>query len=160
MAEPMQDALTKLLDVYDARKRGDAEREERNRDEAAAFLARFSELRRDVVRPVFEAAGALLEARGHRYSVVEQEFSGAVGHIVEAGISLRVAPGGIRTPVHDDQRALSLATRHYNRTVWINSGDSPTSGGVAGAKGAYALEKVTRQLVEEEVVTFVARLLT
>src|SRR3954470_1064774 len=138
-------ALAKLLDAYDARRRGDAEREQKSREEAEAFLQRFAELRRDVIRPVFDEAGALLEARGHRYSVVEQEFSGAVGRIVEAGISLRVAPGGVRTPVHDDQRALSLATRHYNRTIWINSGDAPNAGGIAGAKGAYALDKVTRQ---------------
>jgi hypothetical protein len=155
----MDEALAKLLDAYDARRRGDADREQKSREEALAFLQDFAALRRDVVRPVFEAAGALLEARGHRFSIVEQEYSGAPGHITEAGISLRIIASGTRAPVHDDQRALSLTTRHYNRTVWINSGESPNSGGLAGPKGAYALEKVTRQLVEEEVIGFVARLM-
>ena len=44
-----------------------------------------------------------------------------------------------------------------NRTVWINSGEAPNAGGMAGAKGAYALERITPQLVEDEVVAFVAR---
>ena len=159
VTEHMDEALGQLLDAYDARRRGEVEREQKSRDEAAAFLQRFAELRREAIRPVFEAAGAMLEARGHRYNIVEQEFNGAAGRITEAGISLRVVPGGLRTPVHDDQSSLTLTTRHYNRTVWINSGESQNSGGIAGPKGAYALEKVTRSLVEEEVVGFVARLL-
>ena len=161
MADHLKDALATMLDAYDARRRAEVEREQQSRDEAAAFLRRFAELRRDVIRPVFEAAGALLEARGHRFSITEQEFSGATGHITEAGISLRVVlGGGVRTPGHDDRLALSFTTRHYNRTVWINSGEAPNAGGIAGAKGAYALERVTSQLVEEEVIAFVGRLVT
>src|SRR3954469_9716894 len=112
MADTMRDTLAKLLDAYDTRRRGEVEREQKTRDDATAFLERFAALRREVIRPVFEAAGELLEARGHRYSVTEQEFRGEVGHIGEAGISLRIIPSGTRAPVHDDQRALSFTTRH------------------------------------------------
>lgn len=158
MADHMREALAKLLDEYDARRRGDVEREERTKEEEALFLRQFAELRRSVIRPVFEAAGAMLEERGHRYSIVEQEFTpGGAGKISEAGISMRIVASGTKAALHEDQPSLSITTRHYNKTVWINSGDSPTSGGLAGAKGAYALEKVTRQLVEEELIRFVAR---
>jgi hypothetical protein len=122
------------------------------------FLKDFAELRRSVIRPVFEAAGALLEERGHRYSIAEQEYaSGAEGRTSEAGVTLRIVPQGTKAPLHEDQRSLAIATRHYNKTVWINSGESATSGGLDGSKGAFMLEKVTRQLVEEEVIAFVAR---
>jgi len=158
MADHMQDALGKLLDVYDARRRSDLEREQRAKDEETRFLKDFAELRRVVIRPVFEAAGALLEERGHRYSIVEHEFAaGAEGRISEAGITLRIVPLGTKAPLHEDQRSLAIATRHYNKTVWINSGESAASGGLAGSKGAYVLEKVTRQLVEDELIAFVAR---
>lgn len=158
MTEHMREALKKLLDVYDARRRGEQEREQRAKDEEAKFLKDFAELRRSVIRPVFEAAGEVLEERGHRYSITETEFvGGAEGRISEAGISMRIVPGGTRAPLHEDQRSLSITTRHYNRTVWINSGESPTSGGLAGAKGAFTLDKVTRDLVEEELLGFVAR---
>jgi hypothetical protein len=100
----------------------------------------------------------MLQERGHRYSIVEHEFTaGAEGRISEAGITLRIVPSGTKAPLHEDQRSLSIATRHYNKTVWINSGESAGSGGLAGAKGAFALEKVTRQLVEEELIAFIAR---
>ena len=159
MADHLRDELTRLLDEYDARRRGEREREQKTKDDEARFLAVFAELRRNVIRPVFEAAGALLEERGHRYSIVEQEFTaGAEGRITEAGITLRVVPAGTKAGLHEDQRSLAITTRHYNKTLWINSGESAGSGGLAGAKGAYALEKMTRQLIEEEVIGFVARI--
>jgi hypothetical protein len=158
MADHMREALSKLLDVYDARRRSDVEREQKAKDEEARFLRDFAELRRSVIRPVFEAAGAMLEERGHRYSIAEQEFlAGPEGRISEAGITMRIVPSGTKAPLHEDQRSLSIATRHYNRTVWINSGESSGSGGLAGAKGAHSLDKVTRQLIEEELISFVAR---
>jgi hypothetical protein len=157
MADRMLDALGKMLDEYEGRRRGDMEREQKTRDDDALFLSRFAELRRSVIRPVFESAGALLEARGHRYSISEQEFTqGGEGRMTEAGISLRIVASGTRAPLHDDQRSLSISTWHYNKTVRINGSESPSSG---GAKGTYSLEKIDRQLVEDELVGFVARVI-
>lgn len=158
MAERMRDAVNKLLDAYDARRRGDEEREQKTKDDAARFLADFAELRRNVIRPVFEAAGGMLEARGHRFSIVEQELvPGTAGTINEAGITMRIVPSGTKAALHEDRSSLSITTRHYNKTVWINSGEAQRSGGIAGAAGAFALDKVTSQLVEDEVIAFVAR---
>src|SRR5436190_14348623 len=123
MTDHLREALSKLLDVYDTRRRADLEREQKAKDDEVRFIDEFAELRRTVIRPVFEAAGALLEERGHRYSIVEQEFaSGAEGRTSEAGITLRIVPMGTKAPLHEDQRSLAIATRHYNKTVWINSG--------------------------------------
>ena len=158
MGNNMREALAKLLDEYDARRRDEVEREKRAHDDEALFLKQFAELRRDVIRPVFEVAGKMLEERGHRYSIGEQEFvAGAAGRICEAGISLRIVASGTKAPLHEDQHTLSITTRHYNRTLWINSGEASRAGGMAGAKGAYTLERVTAQLVEDELVSFVAR---
>lgn len=161
MADHMRDALTKLLDVYDARRRGDLEREQKTRDDEVRFLKDFADLRREVIRPVFEAAGGLLEERGHRYSIAEQEFlGGSEGRIAEAGITLRIVPSGTKAPLHEDQRSLSISTRHYNKTVWIHTGEPQAAGGLAGGKDAFALEKVTKQLVEEELIAFVGRVVS
>ncbi len=158
VTDHMRDALTRLLDEYDARRSADAAREKQARDDEAAFLEQFSELRRTIIRPVFEAAGAMLEARGHRFSIGEQEFAGGKGGaICEAGISMRIVASGTKAPLHEDQHTLAITTRHYNRTVWINSGEASHAGGMAGAKGAYSLERITPQLVEDELLAFVAR---
>lgn len=158
MSDSMKEALRELLDAYDARRQDDAAREQRTKDDQAAFLAQFAELRRDVIRPVFEAACAQLEERGHRASIAEQEFTpGTAGRIGEASIALRIVPAGTKPPLHEDQRSLIFATRHYNRALWVNSGEAAGAGGMAGTKGALALNAVTRSLVEDEVVRFVAR---
>ena len=160
MSERMKAALAKLLDGYDTRRSDDQAREQKAKDDEARFLKDFAELRQQVIRPVFEDAGALLEARGHRYSIGEQEFTpGSAGAINEAGITLRIVPSGTKAPLHEDQRSLTIATRHYNRTVWINSGEAPGAGGIAGPKGALTLDRVTSQLVEDEVIAFVARVI-
>ena len=51
MADHLKEALTKLLDVYDARRRGDLEREQRTKEDEARFLSDFAALRRTVIRP-------------------------------------------------------------------------------------------------------------
>jgi hypothetical protein len=147
-----------MLDTYDARRSVDLAREKKSKDDDAQFLARFAALRRDVVRPVFEEAGVLLAERGHAFEIWEAEFAAdADGKVREAGISLHIAPAGMAAPLHagDHERSLSITTRHYNKTVWISAGRPLDAGGVAGAKGAYPLERVNRQLVEEEVVKLV-----
>ncbi len=156
---PLNEELNRMLDAYDARRSAAEARERKVKDDDARFLADFAELRRTVVRPVFEAAGAVLEARGHGFEIAEQEFApGTAGPPTEAHITLTVAPRGAE-PLRagDHSRSLSITTRHYNKNVWINSGESQDAGGVAGSKGAWPVHKIDRQVVEEALLKFVAR---
>jgi hypothetical protein len=159
MGISLKDSLGKTLDAYDQRRSADVAREQKTKDDDALFITQFAGLRRDVVRPVFEQAGALLAERGHAFEITEEDFvAAAAGKAMrEAGISLRIAPAGMAAPLHahDHERSLSITTQHYNKTVWISAGRSLEAGGIAGAKGAYPLDLVDRQLVEEAVVKFV-----
>ena len=149
MADYLRDELGKLLNQYDEQRRATLAREQKVRDEDALFVAQFAELRRGVIRPAFEAAAAMLAQRGHIASITEQEFSVAEGSKVsEAWIALRIVVSGAKD---ESARSLSFSTRHYNKTVWINAGKP-----LEGAKGTYALEKIDRPRVEEELVRFVA----
>jgi hypothetical protein len=159
MGNSLKDSLAKTLDAYDLRRSADVAREQKTKDDDALFLTQFAALRREVVRPVFEQAGALLAERGHAFEITEEEFvAAAAGRAMrEAGISLRIAPAGMAAQLHagDHERSLSITTRHYNKTVWISAGRALEAGGIAGAKGAYPLERVDRQLVEDAVLKFV-----
>ena len=149
MADYLRDELGKLLNQYDEQRRAVAAREQKVRDEDALFVAGFTDLRRSVIRPAFETAAAMLAERGHKVTIAEQEFSvDAAAKVTEGEISLRIVVSGAK---EDNARALSISTRHYNKTVWINAGKP-----LEGAKGTYPLEKVNRQRVEEELVRFVA----
>jgi hypothetical protein len=162
MKDHLRTELAKVLDQYDDARRAIEERNVKTVQDEAQFIAEFAELRRKVVRPVLEAAGAMLVGRGHAFSITEEEASAPKpgnqgGRGVEASISFHVVAAGAVPLAGDRARSLSFTTRHYNRTVAVNSSDSHGSGGgIAGAMGAYALDKITAQLVEEEVVKYIA----
>src|SRR5687768_5389754 len=92
----------------------------------ASFLTRFDELRRSVVRPVFEAAGEVLRALGHGVRISEEAFA----------IALHLAPGG----------SLSFSMRHWDKTICISN----------GGEAALPLEELETQRVEEEGLKLMA----
>ena len=150
-----------MLDAYDGVRRADEQRQRRTESEGLAFLADFAELRRTVVRPVFEAAGALLKARGHDFVIAEEEFVfGADGRASEAVIRLVITPAGTASaaPTDAPRRELAFATRQYNRTVSIMNGALPPAGSASGAAWGYTLAQIDTQLVEDHVLKLVAAL--
>lgn len=153
MADDLREELGKLLNQYDEQRLVTLAREKKVREEDALFVAGFAELRRSVIRPAFEVAAALLAERGHKVSIAEQEFTvDPAAKVTEAMISLHIVPSGAQSTVHDERgRALSISTRHYNKTVWINSGKP-----LEISKGNYPLDKIDRQLIEAELIGFVA----
>jgi hypothetical protein len=151
VADNLREELSRLLDQYDQRRQAVLAREQKVKDDDALFVARFAELRRNVIRPAFEVAAALLAERGHTASITEHEFAVAEGSKVsEASIALRVATLGTK---EENARALSVSTRHYNKSVLINAGKP-----LEGAKGTYPLEQVDRQRIEEELLRFVGEI--
>ena len=158
MSTQLRAALGTLLDQYDATRHAAQAREDQAAADGALFLTQFAELRRAVVRPVFEAVGGLLKERGHDFSIEEQEFAAQAGvKTSESGIDLRIAPAGMEkaAPADDDIRALSFTTRHYNKTISVRNGAVPYEG---AGKAAYAPARITEQLVEEEVLKLMAAL--
>ena len=62
-----------------------------------AFLARSAELRREVMRPVFEEVLPIFIGRGHACEIQEEEFAARPGGVsTEASIRLRLAPAVCR----------------------------------------------------------------
>lgn len=156
MADYLGDELGKLLDRHDERRQATLAREQKIKDEHALFVARFAELRRGVIRPAFETAGAILAARGHKVTIAEQEFSvDAAGKVTEAAISIDIVPSGAQASARRDAMTLfSISTRHYSKTVLISAGQP-----IEGSKGTYPLDRIDAQRVAEELVAFVARLI-
>ena len=159
MTERLSTELSAMLDAYDVVRSADELRRKRLETEKLAFLAGFAELRAHVVRPVFEAAGAMLKARGHDFTIREKEFVfEADGKIHEAAISLRITPAGMESaaPADAPLRELSFSTRYYNKTVCIANGALPQSGSLAGAAGSQALSQIDTQLVEDHLLKLFA----
>ena len=158
MSAELRAGLGALLDQYDETRRAAQARSDQAAAASTIYLKQFAELRRAVVRPVFEAVGAMLAERGHRFSIHEEEFAApAAGETSrEAAIVLRVLPVDMDEPAPgtDDRRSLSFTTRHYNKTVSVGNGAVPHEG--SGSKSGLPIERVTVQLVEEEVLKLMA----
>ena len=158
MAERFRDELAKLLDGYDERRLAVEARERQVKLDDARFLTGFAELRRDVVRPVFEATREILAQRGHEATITEQEFGAdASGKPTEAAITIRIVASGTQPLLRADDsgRSLSIVTRHYNKTLSLLAPHTATTTGV---KSAYGLEQIDRALVEDQVLKFVAEI--
>ncbi len=154
--------LGRMLDQYDVARRAADQRQLQATADDALFLERFAELRRSVLRPLFEAAGSVLKERGHGYRISEENYAvDASGKRTEAGIAIHILPAGMSpsTQTDDPLRSLSLTTRHYNKTVSIIGGEAAVAGGLAGSRGAYDLSQITTELVEGELLKLVAGIL-
>lgn len=150
-----------MLDNYEAERRIAEARSQQAHADEAAFLEHFARLRRDVVRPVFEAAGEILRSRGHGLVIREVEFGVVEGKPTEALIELRVIPAGMEHAASPDRhrQELSFNTRHYNRSVCIINGAVPQSGSLAGSQGTHALAQIDARLVEDELLKLMAGML-
>jgi hypothetical protein len=152
--------LGKLLDRYDEKRRVVEERRQQVKTDEDNFIKGFADLRTKVVRPVFEAIGAILKDRGHDFSISEDEYAGEPGgKTTEAAVSIRVMPAGLEKSPHDDAQfpSLSFVTRHYNKTVCIHSSNAiPQLGGPAGPRGDYQLAQIDEDLVKVELLKLIA----
>ena len=159
MATDMRARLESLLDRYDEARRALERRNQQLKLDEAQFQERFRDLCRDVIRPVFESAGALLRQRGHDLTIVEEPFSREGGKTVEASITVRIVAAGASQPQQadgGDPCSLSFTTRHYNRSVWMNAGAAQRAGGMSSANAAYQLSQIDTELVENQLLALVA----
>src|SRR5271166_488864 len=93
MKSEARSELKRIVDAYDE-KLAEAERvETAQRTAHAAFPARFLALKTKTIQPAMVEIADMLNERGHRASVHEQdESSSAVGGVKSAAVSLRVVP--------------------------------------------------------------------
>ena len=75
MPQDLSAELGKLLDQYDANRRALDERKRQVKRDEDGFLDGFAQLRAGVIRPVFEASGAILKARGHARPSTTRRFN-------------------------------------------------------------------------------------
>jgi hypothetical protein len=148
--------LGKLLDQYDEKRRAVEERRRQAKTDEESFQKRFADLRTNVVRPVFEELGGILKARGHDFSISQDEYAGEPGgKTTEAAVSIRVMPAGVESETQAP--SLSFVTRHYNKTVCIRSSYAlPQPGGPVGPRGDYQLAQIDKDLVQVEVLKLIA----
>lgn len=160
MAHDLKLELGKLLDQYDDNRRAVEARKRQVKSDEDAFQTGFAALRTSVIRPVFEATGAILKARGHDCSIAENELGAEPGgKVTEAAISIYIMPAGMEKPAHGKAQfpSLSFATRHYNKSVCVSASNAaPKTSGAAGSRGDFQLAQIDTALVQTELLDLIA----
>jgi len=151
----------RLLDELDTKSRVVEDRKRRVKADQEEFDQAFAHAMEAVVKPAFLKVGGLLTGRGHLVTIAEEQSITEPGVApAESGMSIRIAPSGGETPLKPDQVPwLSIATRHYNKTVSVRSGNvGSAASGVTGPHGDYPMAQLDRPLVEEQLLKFVRAL--
>jgi multidrug efflux pump subunit AcrA (membrane-fusion protein) len=160
VADDLRLELGKLLDQYEDKRRTVEERRQQVKTDEDAYQKAFADLRIQVIRPVFDAAGAILKARGHDFVISEDEHAGEpAGKTREAVISMQIMPAGMEksTQANAPFPSLSFITRHYNKTVCVRASNAvPKLNGTASPRGDYQLAQIDKELVQAELLKLIA----
>jgi len=163
VADDLRLELGKLLDQYDHKRRTVEDRRQQVKTDDDLYQKAFSDLRLEVIKPVFEAVGAILKARGHEFVISEEEYVGEpAGKTREAVISIQIMPAGMEksTQANAPYPSLSFITRHYNKTVCVRSSNGvPKLNGAASPRGDYQLGQIDKYLVQAELLKLIAAII-
>ena len=156
----LETELHKLLDQYEDKRRTVEQRRRQVKSDDDTYQKAFAGLRSGVIRPVFEAAGAILAARGHEFRISEEEYAAEpAGNTREAAISIQIMPAGLeRSPQTDGGfPSLAFVTRHYSKTVCVRASNAvPKSNGAANPRGDYSLAQIDEELVQVELLKLIS----
>lgn len=157
---PPTDDLSGLLDKFQDNLSADT------RDEATkledAWVARFEELRKTVIRPTMEALGKQIQARGHDFNIVETQFRRGLRPTPDEAsirIDIYLSTERTRTNIGMDRRPhLGFVTHHRSSMAQVMICDITSKGGVVSKVGDYMLEQIDAAFIRERFVALFKRL--
>jgi hypothetical protein len=157
MKDEAKSQLKKIMGDYDE-KLAEAERVDAAKRAAhAAFPGRFVMLKMETIQPAIQEIADILNERGHKASVREQEeSSSAEGGIKSAAISLRIVPKPFaQKPAETNPIAIEItfsANRSERKVAVSSTNTMLNQGGSVGKRGEYEIEAVTADVVTSHVI--------
>ena len=158
MAKPAGDDLDSLLDKLE----GNQSPAAKTASPEDAWVARFDEHRRKVIRPVLEALGGEIEKRGHDFLIAEREFrrgNRAIPDEAYIRIDIYLAGEKTRTKINADRRpGLGFVTKHKAQLVQVMISDITSRGGIESKVGEFPLEKIDTAFIRDKFIALFKRL--
>ena len=157
MKDEAKSQLKKIIGDYDE-KLAEAERiDAANRAARAAFPGRFVTLKTETIQPAIQEIADILNERGHKASVREQEeSSSAEGGVKSAAISLRIVPKPFAHKSAETNAIaieIMISANRSERKVAVSSTNTMLNqGGSVGKRGEYEIEAVTADVVASHVI--------
>lgn len=157
MKDEAKRQLAKIIGDYDD-KLAEAERVDATKRAAQeAFPGRFARLKKETIVPVAQEIADMLNERGHRASVRDQEESSSTeSGIKSAAVSLRVVPKPFAHKAAETNPIaieITFSANRSDRKVAVSSSNPMTGhGGTAGKRGEYEIDAVTADVVTSHVI--------
>jgi hypothetical protein len=157
MKDEAKSQLKKIIGDYDERLAEAGRVDAANRAAHAAFPGRFVMLKAETIQPALQEIADILNERGHKASVREQEeSSSAEGGVRSAAISLRIVPkpfahkSAETNPIAIE---ITFSANRSERKVAVSSTNAMVNqGGSVGKRGEYEIEAVTADVVASHVI--------
>ena len=157
MLEQNQKELDGLMNKYQGDLSGLQQKRTEVQAAQAAFMAEFKRLKKDVIWPTLIDIGNYLNKFGHDYHIEEHdELIDATAHFTPACLTFNIYPATLDRASYrpDCTPYISFTANRYAGKVGIMvSTMMPNKGGVIGAHGEYSPSDITKELVENEVIS-------
>ena len=157
MKDEAKSQLKKILGDYDEKLAEAARMDAENRAAHAAFPGRFATLRTETIQPAIQEIADLLNERGHKASVREQEESSSTqAGVKSAAISLRIIPKPFAHRSAETNPIVIEITFSANRSerkVAVSSINTmPNESGSVGKRAEYEIGALTADVVASHVI--------
>jgi hypothetical protein len=163
--EETKNRLANVLNRYDEEQSGAKKQAQETQTAQEELLQSFGQLRTEVIRPIMEDIGTVLQTRGHDYKIVEEDVStDAPGTQQDVMISMYIFPSHAGAPSTTREllhfpRISFRSDPYWRRIIVQTSNVTLTYGGLSGGRGEYSISQVTSEFVEKELVQIVEGIL-
>jgi len=148
--------LDNIMSRFDNDVDGLQARKAQDKAEQDEFMKEFERLKKEVIWPVIVDIGNQMNEYKHDFHVSEEEeYVDATANFQPASITLNIYPASLDKSLYKPECTpyISFIANRYAKKVGIMvSTMMPAEGGVVGSHGEYALNQITEEFVEKEII--------
>lgn len=155
--------LDGLLDKFEKKAKSTVDKNQAEKAEEA-WVAKFEDMKRKVIRPTMEMLGQEVRKREHDFNIVELPFKRLDTRPMPQESSIRIdiylANERTKTVINAERRPyLKFESHHRSQMVQVTICDVTSRGGVESKIGDFTVDKIDAAFVKDKFVALFKRLL-
>ena len=160
----MADTLKGMLDKFGKASKSGAQDKPQAGNPEDAWIARFDDAKRKVIRPTFEALGKEMRANEHDFNIIEFPFKRLDTRPMPQESSIRMdlylSNEKTKTVINAEKRPhLKFETNHKAQMVQVTICDVTSRGGIESKIGEFPIERIDAGFIKEKFVALFKRVL-
>ena len=155
--------LSGLLEKFEKKAKSTVDKNQAEKAEEA-WVAKFEDMKRKVLRPTMEMLGQEVRKREHDFNIVELPFKRFDTRPMPQESSIRIdiylANERTKTVINAERRPyLKFETHHRSQMVQVTICDVTSRGGVESKIGDFTIDQIDAGFVKDKFVALFKRLL-